>query len=299
MVTRFLRSDATATIFFSCCLFCAASIQGRRFYPWKSHRLASFQGPTQLSVAISTVKWERAWYFFSREWRQDRKDGRKGLIMRGCTRPRTAKRANVVGNLQHVSSYRRAIVVYTEHWACSQLRNTRNAACLFWNFSPFYDYVMLTWEKIPGSPRFSVLQATKPWAGLGSRLPTDINDGSIRHVWAIQWQLLDAVCSTHSLSVLLSAAEMSHTTRTALALAWWPSSEIICTCHVHELRLLLRAAFITLRASNCAATIQGWRLFKEIRYFSSKTQIHEKTAKRVHGSCKYWTDCCLDTSCMG
>ena len=32
---------------------------------------------------------------FSREWCQDRKGGRKGLIERGCTGPRTAKRAKV------------------------------------------------------------------------------------------------------------------------------------------------------------------------------------------------------------
>ena len=38
----------------------------------------------------------------------------KGLIVRGCTGPRTAKRANVAGNLPYVSSQRRAIVVYTE-----------------------------------------------------------------------------------------------------------------------------------------------------------------------------------------
>ena len=135
---------------------------------WSGVLVASFPGPAQLSVAISTVKRERAWYLFSREWRQDRKDGRKGLIVRGCTGPRTAKRANVAGNLPHVSSYRRAIVVYTERWVCSQLRNTRNAACFFWNFLPFSDYIMLTWEKIPGSPRFSVLQATKSWAGPGN-----------------------------------------------------------------------------------------------------------------------------------
>ena len=29
--------------------------------------LASFPGPAQLSVACSMVKWERAWYLFSRE----------------------------------------------------------------------------------------------------------------------------------------------------------------------------------------------------------------------------------------
>ena len=65
-------------------------------------RVASFPGPAQLSVACSTVKQERAWYLFSREWRQDRKGGRKGLIVCGRTGPRTAKRAKVQGSLPHV-----------------------------------------------------------------------------------------------------------------------------------------------------------------------------------------------------
>jgi len=33
------------------------------------------------------------------------------------------------------------------------------------NFLPFVDYIILMQEKISGSPRFSVLQATKSWAG--------------------------------------------------------------------------------------------------------------------------------------
>ena len=37
----------------------------------------------------------------------DRKNGRKGLIGCGCTRPRMAKRAKVRGKLSHVSSYRK------------------------------------------------------------------------------------------------------------------------------------------------------------------------------------------------
>ena len=49
---------------------------------------------------------------------------------------------------------------------------------------------------------------------------TDINNGSIRHIWTIRWPLLDTISSMHSLSVLLSAVETSHTARTALALAW-------------------------------------------------------------------------------
>ena len=59
--------------------------------------------------------------------------------------------------------------------------------------------------------------------------PTDINVGWIGYVGAIQLQLLDAVSSKCSLSVLMSAMETSCTTQTALAPAWWPSSEVICT----------------------------------------------------------------------
>ena len=47
----------------------------------------------------------------------------------------------------------------------------------------------------------------------------------------IQWWLFDAVSSTHSLSVLLSAVETSSTTQTASALARWSSSEIH---NIHE-----------------------------------------------------------------
>ena len=56
-------------------------------------------------------------------------------------------------------------VIHTEHWTCSWLKNTWNFASLFWIFLPFVDYTMLKWEKIPGSPRFSILQATKNWTG--------------------------------------------------------------------------------------------------------------------------------------
>ena len=62
----------------------------------QTHRhIALFPGPAQLFVASSTVKRERGWYLLSREWHQDRKDGRKGLIVHGHTRPRTMKTAKV------------------------------------------------------------------------------------------------------------------------------------------------------------------------------------------------------------
>ena len=63
-----------------------------------------------------------------------------------------------------------------------------------------------------------------------------INDGWIRHVQSIQWRLLDPVSTMLSFSVLLLVMETSRTTRTALAIARWSSSEIIslsmCVCAV-------------------------------------------------------------------
>ena len=41
--------------------------------------IALFSGHTQFSLTCSTEKRERAWYLFTREWRQDIKDSKKGL----------------------------------------------------------------------------------------------------------------------------------------------------------------------------------------------------------------------------
>ena len=81
------------------------------------------------------------------------------------------------------------------------------------------------------------------------KAPVDINDSLIRYIWVRRWRLVDVVRSVHSLSVLLSAVEMTHTTQIALALAWWPSSESIRTrvCVPHIL---------------AAATIRGRCLFR-------------------------------------
>ena len=95
----------------------------------------------------------------------------------------------------------------------------------------------------------------------------DIHDSWIGEEWVRQWQLLDAVSSTRSLSVLLSAVRMTHTTRTVLAIVWWPSSEIICTCV--RVPCLLATATIRgrhlfrPRASDCAATIQERSLLED------------------------------------
>ena len=99
--------------------------------------------------------------------------------------------------------------------------------------------------------------------------PTDINNGWIRYVWAIQWQLLDAVCSTCNLSVPFSAMERSRTTWTALALTWWMSSEMIhaSVCAVNTIHgYHSRAVFILLKTSDRAATIWGQQLFEGSDY---------------------------------
>ena len=91
------------------------------------------------------------------------------------------------------------------------------------------------------------------WYGCYSRAafislekPANINNGWIRHIQAIQWQLLDAVSSKDSIWVLLSAMDTSRTTRTALALAQWLSTEIIC----------INAHIVAV------STIWGWCLFR-------------------------------------
>ena len=61
-------------------------------------KLASFPGPAQLSITISG----RGPGIFSHV--SDVRIERMGLIVCGCTGPRTAKRANIAGNLPHVSS---------------------------------------------------------------------------------------------------------------------------------------------------------------------------------------------------
>ena len=72
--------------------------------------------------------------------------------------------------------------------------------------------------------------------------------------------------SKRSLSVLLSAVGTTCTTQIVLALAWWPLSQIICTC-VCMLHWLAAATIrgqrlLRSRALDCAATIRERQLFK-------------------------------------
>ena len=107
----------------------------------------------------------------------------------------------------------------------------------------------------------------------------DTNGGWNRYMRVIQLGLTDAGKSTRSLPNLqLSAVETSLRTQihVALEIAQWVSA---CECQrvnvggnylyvycVYQPRYYLRAAFISLGAADCVATIWGWRLIKEIRY---------------------------------
>ena len=78
--------------------------------------------------------------------------------------------------------------------------------------------------------------------------------------WAIQWRLLDAVSSKHSLSVLLSAMERSCTTCTPNISHAYAYAAYDTSCGYYS-----RAVFISLRAFDCKATIQRQSLFEEMR----------------------------------
>ena len=97
--------------------------------------------------------------------------------------------------------------------------------------------------------------------------PGDINDGWIGYIRLRQWRLLDAVSSTHNLSLLLSAVRTTCTTQTVLVLAWWQLPEIIrtCVCHIYWLQLLFEGCIYfvqELQIVRPAVTIWGRWLFE-------------------------------------
>ena len=85
------------------------------------------------------------------------------------------------------------------------------------------------------------------------------------HVQMKQWRLQDTVSSMCSPSVLLSAVGTTRTYNTnsssASIVTVVRNHSHTCACAVFTSRgYYLRAVFISFRASDCAATIRGWRL---------------------------------------
>ena len=66
----------------------------------------------------------------------------------------------------HVSSYWGVNIIHTEHWTQSWwLNNAQNFAFLFYKLCSYFNYIILTWEKVPGSPRVYMFtfQSGKAW----------------------------------------------------------------------------------------------------------------------------------------
>ena len=123
--------------------------------------------------AFRTEKRDRARYLVSHDWRQDRKDGRKGLVVHGYNRPTTAKE-----------------VIYQTYlaiggWLSYTLCVERVIGCQFCKFLRSSNYVMLNWEKILGSPCFSIIQTTESWVGPGNEsMCTCVSVSvTIYHLW--------------------------------------------------------------------------------------------------------------------
>ena len=103
--------------------------------------------------------------------------------------------------------------------------------------------------------------------------PADINNDRIRYMGAIHWQLLDAISSMHSLSVLLSTIEASHTTLSVLSLVPRPCAFIACSTKFTQ-------SIVVTVVSNCShtmtymcATYTGHMLFEGNVYFTQSFQL--------------------------
>ena len=84
--------------------------------------------PTFLSLAVQKSR-RRPGIFSLTEWRKDRKDSRKGLIVRGYAGHRRAHRPKVPGNLHtFLASRRRLLYTPSIAWVCSQLNNMQPAS---------------------------------------------------------------------------------------------------------------------------------------------------------------------------
>ena len=70
------------------------------------------------------------------------------------------------------------------HWALNLYLVEHNFPFSFWNLLPFFDYIMLMWEKLPGSSRFPVLQVTKSWVGTGNKTQ-NYSTGINPHDWPL------------------------------------------------------------------------------------------------------------------
>ena len=114
---------------------------------------------------------------------------------------------------------------------------------------------------------------------------SDINNTWIKYIQVSRWQSLDTVSSMHGPQFCFQLWKPTRTTRTTLASMLWLSSESIPTCaHAAytSCGYYLRVVFIPLRASDCWATIWGWRLSKgnTVDLMHQKKDLRQPKLKR-------------------
>ena len=102
----------------------------------------------------------------------------------------------------------------------------------------------------------------------------DINDSWIMFLWTIQWRLLDAVSSMRSLSVLLSAVEMS-------------CPKTVIYIHVRVLRML--AAAVRGRHLFCSELLIV-RLHSRAASIQRKPQLSSEQCNHSKTNPLAWTD---------
>ena len=98
---------------------------------WKFSKLihATKRAWSRSELVCSMEKLKRAWYLFSREWHQDRKDGRKELIVHWHTGPieqQKEPRYQVTCEMYLASGRRLSYTSSIDHIV---VENTWNAAC--------------------------------------------------------------------------------------------------------------------------------------------------------------------------
>ena len=110
-----------------------------------------------------------SWYLFSREWCQNRKEGRKGFIVRGCTGPRIAKTAKLPYHVYLASGRWLSYTPSTEHVVGQTICKTQPVSLA--NFCHFPITSCLHEKRYPALPAFLYCKRQKAGRGLGTRLP--------------------------------------------------------------------------------------------------------------------------------
>ena len=166
-------------------------------------------------------------------------------------------------------------VLHTECWACSQLNNTWNTA-IFWLHH-------LTWEKIPGSFRFSILQATESWVVTGYEANFTQHLGlfffkmsfMIVHACLHSFVLHDCFDgSTQQLSPCGSFAEEIATVWSVCK--WW------CTISIHGV----------------ISCMNSTTLYKESSYYMLTWWVNIRCRSLLHWNLTYTAILVASSSCM-